>query len=59
VARRIEALRAQWAPAVRQRFAEINAAGTDDLTLGQATSLNRGTPSSRGTRAPLAAKLIA
>ena len=29
VARRIEALRAQWTPAVRQRFAEINAAGTD------------------------------
>jgi phenylacetic acid degradation operon negative regulatory protein len=27
VARRIEALRAQWTPAVRQRFAEINAAG--------------------------------
>jgi NAD(P)-dependent dehydrogenase (short-subunit alcohol dehydrogenase family) len=31
LARRIEALRAQWTPAVRQRFAEINAGtGTDD-----------------------------
>jgi phenylacetic acid degradation operon negative regulatory protein len=32
VARRIEALRAQWAPAVRQRFAEINAAGAGGVT---------------------------